>query len=77
MWKSLILLAGEEKLAAMIRADRIKKIIERGGERMCELEILRQKCELQKRKTAYAKVIRKQVKEKLMKIKNQYRGESN
>ena len=77
LWRSLISLDGEKKLGAMSRVGRIKNIFKKEGESMCELEIVRQKCEVQKRKTAYAKVIRKQIKEKLVKIKNQYRGESN
>lgn len=54
-----------------------KKMDIKGEEEMSELEIIRQKCEAQKRQSGYEKRIRKQVKEKLGKIKNQYRGEFN
>jgi hypothetical protein len=54
-----------------------KKGIKGEEEEMSELEIIRQKCEVQKKQSGYEKRIRKQVKEKLGKIKNQYRGELN
>lgn len=51
--------------------------VEEENEEMCELEQIRQKCEMQKKQAAYEKRIRKQVKAKLGKLKNQYRGDIN
>ena len=44
---------------------------------MEDLEMINQKCEKQKGKTAYEKKYRKQIKTKLLKIKKLYRGEIN
>ncbi len=54
-----------------------KSAIKGSEEEMSDLEVIRQKCEMQKRQIAYDKKYRKQVKAKLGKIKNQFRGEPN
>ncbi len=69
------LISAKGDLSEAMSKSKKKTDIKGEEEEMSELEIIRQKCEVQKKQSGYEKRIRKQVKEKLGKIKNQYRGE--